>query len=69
MALIVAVQTNDVSAAALLKIQKVGSMIQPLITGDRGWALEGFHSITVQLRDAGKRAVAARQGYWAISSP
>ena len=37
-ALIVAVQTNDLSAAALLKIQKVGAMIQPLITGDRGSA-------------------------------
>jgi VWFA-related protein len=37
-ALVVAVQTNDLSAAALLKIKKVGSMIQPLITGDRGAA-------------------------------
>ena len=37
-ALVVAVQTNDLSAAALLKIQKVGSMIQPLITGERGSA-------------------------------
>lgn len=37
-ALIVAVQTNDLSAAALLKIRKVGSMIQPLITGERGSA-------------------------------
>lgn len=37
-ALIVAVQTNDLSAAALLKIQKVGAMIQPLITGERGSA-------------------------------
>lgn len=38
MALIVAVQTNDLSAAALLKIRKVGSMVQPLITGERGEA-------------------------------
>lgn len=37
-ALIVAVQTNDLSAAALLKIRKVGSMVQPLITGERGAA-------------------------------
>ena len=37
-ALIVAVQTNDLSAAALLKIRKVGALIQPLITGERGSA-------------------------------
>lgn len=37
-ALIVIVQSNDLSAAALLKIQKVGAMIQPLITGERGSA-------------------------------
>ncbi|MBI2687522.1 MAG: VWA domain-containing protein [Acidobacteria bacterium] len=36
--LIVAVQTNDLSAAALLKIQKIGTMIQALITGERGSA-------------------------------
>lgn len=35
-ALIVAVQTNDLSAAALLKIRKVGAMIQPLVIGERG---------------------------------
>lgn len=38
MALVVAVQTNDISAAALLKIKKVGAMVQPLITGERGSA-------------------------------
>ncbi len=36
LALIVAVQTNDLSAAALLKIRKIGSMVQPVITGERG---------------------------------
>ena len=29
---------------------------------------EGFHPITIQLREAGKRTVAARQGYWAVAS-
>lgn len=38
LALVVAVQTNDLSASALLKIRKVGAMIQPLITGERGAA-------------------------------
>ena len=36
LALIVAIQTNDLSAAALLKIRKIGSMVQPVITGERG---------------------------------
>jgi len=36
LALMVAVQTNDLSAAALLKIRKIGSMVQPVITGERG---------------------------------
>ncbi len=36
--LVVAVQCSGISAAALAKINKVGGMIQPLITGDRGKA-------------------------------
>ena len=36
--LVIAVQASDVSAAALAKIDKVGSMIQPLLTGERGEA-------------------------------
>ena len=35
-ALVVAVQASGISSAALEKIQKIGSMIQPLITGERG---------------------------------
>jgi VWFA-related protein len=37
-ALVVAVQSSGISAAALAKVQKIGAMIQPLITGDRGRA-------------------------------
>lgn len=36
--LIVAVQTAAISAAVLAKVRKVGAMIQPLITGERGAA-------------------------------
>lgn len=36
--LIVAVQTSGISGAALESIRKVGVMIQPVITGDRGCA-------------------------------
>jgi VWFA-related protein len=37
-ALVVAVQSSGISAAVLVKVQKIGSMIQPLITGQRGCA-------------------------------
>jgi len=41
--LVVAVQTAALSAAVLAKVRKIGGMIQPLITGDRGEAaLIGF---------------------------
>jgi VWFA-related protein len=36
--LVVAVQSSDISAAALAKIRRVGGMIQPLIAGERGRA-------------------------------
>lgn len=34
--IVIAVQSNAMSSAALAKIRKVGSMIEPLITGERG---------------------------------
>ena len=37
-AIVIAIQSSGISTAALNKIRKVGSMIQPLITGDRGCA-------------------------------
>lgn len=37
-ALVVVVQSSGISAAALEKVKKIGSMIQPLITGERGCA-------------------------------
>jgi VWFA-related protein len=37
-ALVIAVQSSGISAAVLQKVQKIGSMIQPLITGERGCA-------------------------------
>jgi VWFA-related protein len=37
-ALMVAVQNSGISASALAKVHQVGSMIQPLITGERGCA-------------------------------
>ncbi len=37
-ALVVAVQSSGISTPALEKVQKIGAMIQPLITGERGCA-------------------------------
>jgi len=37
-ALVVAVQSSGISSAALAKVRKIGAMIQPLITGERGCA-------------------------------
>lgn len=48
-ALVIAVQTNDLSAAALLKIRKTGAMIQPLIAGERGHAAVVAYGDTVRM--------------------
>jgi VWFA-related protein len=37
-ALVIAVQSSGISTAALEKVRKVGGMVQPLITGERGCA-------------------------------
>jgi VWFA-related protein len=37
-ALVIAVQSSGISAPVLAKVQKIGGMIQPLITGERGCA-------------------------------
>jgi VWFA-related protein len=36
--IVVVVETSSVAAAALAKIKKIGGMVQPMITGDRGEA-------------------------------
>jgi VWFA-related protein len=51
-ALVTAVQASGISAAALEKIQKIGAMIQPLITGERGCgALVAFSERVRWLQD------------------
>jgi VWFA-related protein len=47
-ALVVAVQSSGISGAVLEKVQKVGSMIQPLVTGERGCAALVAFDDTVQ---------------------
>jgi VWFA-related protein len=52
LAIVIAVQTNDLSLATNQKVRKVGSLIQPLITGDKGRAaVVGFGESSVLLAD------------------
>ena len=48
-ALVVAVQTSTISGAVLAKVQKIGSMFEPLVAGDRGLVslLTYSHKITL----------------------
>jgi VWFA-related protein len=52
LAIVIAVQTNDLSLATNQKVRKVGSLIQPLLTGDRGRAaIVGYGDKPVLLAD------------------
>lgn len=49
-ALIVAVQTNTIAGPALAKVQKIGPMFEPLVTGERGVLALLTYSDKVNLR-------------------
>ncbi len=52
LAIVIAIQTNDLSLATNQKVRKVGSLIQPLIAGDRGRAaVVGYGDTSVLLAD------------------
>jgi VWFA-related protein len=52
LALVIAVQASGISAAALEKVRKIGAMIQPFITGERGCAaVMAFSERTVWLQE------------------
>ena len=62
---VVAIQSSVVSGPALAKIQKIGSMIQPLVAGEKGFAAVMTYSSQIKLRqdftsDPGKIAAAFR---------
>ncbi len=65
-ALIVAVQSNKIAGAALAKVQKIGSMFEPLVTGERGVLALLSYSGTVTVRQEftsdGKLFSAAMRG-------
>ncbi len=51
-ALVIAVQSSGISAPALAKVHKIGGMIGPLVTGERGCAaLISFHERIEWLQD------------------
>ena len=52
LAIVIAIQTNDLSGPANLKVRKIGSLIQPLLTGNRGRAaVIGYGDTTAALTD------------------
>lgn len=63
-ALVVAVQASGISAAVLAKVQKIGAMIQPLITGERGCAaLVAFDESVRWLQECTKDADAIGRAF------
>jgi len=50
LSLVVAIQTTSISGPALAKIQKIGSLVQPLLAGERGRAAVMTYSDEVKLR-------------------
>ena len=68
-ALVVAVQASGISEPALQKIRKVGAMIQPLITGDRGCgALLQFSDEVQWLQECTKDVAALSSAFDRLSS-
>jgi len=61
-ALVIAVQSSGISAAALEKVRKIAAMIQPLITGDRGCA--AVVSFAERIKWLQEFRIRARPGYW-----
>jgi VWFA-related protein len=64
--LVILVQATEVSGPALAKIRKVGSLIEPLITGERGEAAilsftDEIHSLQDFTHDAGRIGTAFRK--------
>lgn len=66
-AIAIAVQSSGISTAVLAKVRKVGSMIQPLITGDRGCAaLVSFASRVRWLAECTNDATKLVDAFWRL---
>ena len=63
-ALVIAIQSSGISAAALEKVRKIGAMIQPLITGERGCAaLVSFADRIAWLQECTKDVAAVERAF------
>lgn len=63
-ALVIAVQSSGISTAVLEKVRKIGAMIQPLITGERGCAaLLSFAESVTWLQDCTKNPDALQRAF------
>jgi VWFA-related protein len=63
-ALVIAVQSSGISAAVLEKARKIGGMIQPLISGERGCAgLVSFDQRVAWLQDCTQEAGVLEQAF------
>ena len=68
-ALVVAVQTSGISASALVTIRRIGAMIQPVITGERGCAgLISFSDSVVVRQTCTKDPDVLSKAFAALSS-
>jgi VWFA-related protein len=66
-ALVVAVQSSGISTAVLEKVRKIGAMIQPLITGERGCAgVVSFAERVTWLQDCTKDPDALDRAFRAL---
>jgi VWFA-related protein len=68
-ALVIAVQASGIAEATLAKARKLGSMIQPIVTGDRGCAgLLDFDDRVNWLQECTGDSVALRKSFLALRS-
>ncbi len=68
-ALVIAVQASGISAAVLEKVRKIGAMVQPLITGERGCgALVTFAETVTWLQDCTNDSSALQRAFREIQS-
>jgi len=66
-ALVIAVQSAGISTAVLEKVRKIGAMIQPLITGERGCAgLVSFAERVKWLQDCTKDPEALERAFYEL---
>lgn len=68
-ALVVAIQSSGISRAVLEKVRKIGSMIQPFVTGEHGCAaVMSFAEITIWLQECTNNEDALARAFQSVRS-